>query len=225
MDGSAVLTTEMSRTTRIWAARATASSAQDFAGDGWFAGGVVRSGSGWAVWDIGTPRVVMGRSGGLLIDGWSASAPAAVPVRTAATTSVMARTDSVAGPWSSSRPAWVECTVRWTRLVESAASWSWAAAQPAPSRDSEAVSTASGRPPSVVSAWAWAKTSGTTDSSSRTFRAARAVEVSAWTWAAAGPGRWGAGASREPGRGGPGWAAARGRAASRRTGRGRRGSW
>ena len=42
----------------------------------------------------------------------------------------MARTDSAAGRWSSTSPAWVESTVRWTSLVESAASWSWAAAQP-----------------------------------------------------------------------------------------------
>ena len=73
----------------------------------------------------------------------------------------------------------------------------WASPQPAPLSDSDAVSTASGRPCSVVSAWAWAKTSGTTDTSSRMFRAARAFEVSASTWSAAGAGRPGAGASRE----------------------------
>ena len=45
------------------------------------------------------------------------------------------------------------------------------AAQPlVPVADPEAVSTASGRSPSVVSAWAWRKTSGMTEISSRWLR-------------------------------------------------------
>ena len=44
--------------------------------------------------------------------------------------------------------------------MDSAASWSWAAAQPSLPRFSEAVSTASGRPPRVVRACACSKTLG-----------------------------------------------------------------
>ena len=94
-----------------------------------------------------------------------------MPVRTEEMTSVMARTEAAAGRTSSSRPGWVESTVRWTELDDSAASWSWAPTQPSvPVLVAEAVSTASGRSPSVVSAWAWAKTSGMTETSSRWFR-------------------------------------------------------
>ena len=39
-----------------------------------------------------------------------------VPVRTEEMTSVMARTEAAAGRTSSSRPSWVESTVRWTEL-------------------------------------------------------------------------------------------------------------
>lgn len=38
--------------------------------------------------------------------------PSGVPVRTEETTSVIARADAAAGPMSSSRPEWVEFTVR-----------------------------------------------------------------------------------------------------------------
>jgi hypothetical protein len=78
-----------------------------------------------------------------------------LPLRTDETTSVMTPTDSVAGPASSSSPMWVDSTVRWTRLVNSPASSSWASTQPfIPVLLSEAVSTAIGRSPSVLSAWA-----------------------------------------------------------------------
>lgn len=94
-----------------------------------------------------------------------------MPVRTEEMTSVIARTAAAVGRTSSSSPWWVESTVRWTELEDSAASWSWAPSQPSvPVLEAEAVSTASGRSPSVASAWAWVKTFGMIDHSSRWFR-------------------------------------------------------
>ena len=107
MVGRAVLTTEMSRTTRIWAARAIPSRAQDFLGPcsssvwiaWWWAG----------AWDIGAPQVgwwrVSGRTG---VQGVAR----ADPVLTAWTTAVMARTDSAAPCGSSTSPAWVDSATR-----------------------------------------------------------------------------------------------------------------
>ncbi len=108
MLGRAVLTTEMSRTTRIWAARATASRAHDFR---WPSSSVCGAG-------------VCGRCGTSELLGWCVvrgrvdraggahGVARGEPVRTAETTSVMARTDSVAPGSSSTRPAWVASTVR-----------------------------------------------------------------------------------------------------------------
>ena len=92
MEGRAVLTTEMSSTTRIWAARATASSAQDFlepaarraaasAGRAWWAGWCVTS----ELLGLGVGLVASGGAGGGCVLICCSSG---VPVRTAETTSV-----------------------------------------------------------------------------------------------------------------------------------------
>ena len=71
-----------------------------------------------------------------------------------------------------------------------AASWSWARTQPlVPVATADAVTTASGRSPSVVSAWAWWKTSGMTEISSRWLRKYSGLEVIAVTFAASAAGR------------------------------------
>ena len=91
-----------------------------------------RAASGWAG-GVGHRS----SSGGWLVVGcaWTGRGGHCVargePVRTAETTSVMARTDSAAGVrvLDAARRGWTS-TSRWTWSVESAASWSWAAAQP-----------------------------------------------------------------------------------------------
>jgi hypothetical protein len=74
--------------------------------------------------------------------------------------------------------------------VDSAASRFWAADQPWVCWLSEAVRTASGRLPNVVSAWACRKRVGRTCHSSLALRAPFALAVSAVTWSAAAVGRW-----------------------------------
>src|SRR3954471_3498682 len=114
MLGSAVLTTEMSRTTRIWAARATTSSAQDARGPSWSALlPWCEAGSCWAVvWDIGTPQCGRG-VGGVCAGGWAdQDAVTGTCEVTATTTARMAATVALAPCGSSSSPGWVEVTSR-----------------------------------------------------------------------------------------------------------------
>ena len=151
MVGRAVLTTEMSRTTRIWAARATASRAQDFLGACSSVAAVSVRGVG--LWRRGgtsellrdSVRWVVGRVVSAVA---SRCGPRRRPRRWRAPTRRR-------GARRRSDPAWVESTSRCRWLSDRAASWSWAASQPSVPSESEVVSTASGRPCSEVSAWAW----------------------------------------------------------------------
>src|SRR6187551_952872 len=113
MVGRAVLTTEMSRTTRIWAARAIPSRAQDFLGSCpssvWIA-------SWWAgAWDIGAPQVVS-MVGVRRTDVQGADR--ADLVMTASTTAVMARTDAAAPSGSSTTPACDDAATVWRLSVD-----------------------------------------------------------------------------------------------------------
>ena len=222
MVGRAVLTTEMSRTTRIWAARATASRAQDFlgacsSGCGVRCGcrvvrrggtsellGSGRAGSvGWL--RVGCGHARQGRAGA---DRGDDLGDGARPTRPRARSSV-----------DQTRVGGVDVRCRWLSTAPRACPGR------RPSRlrasDSEVVRTASGRSCSVVRAWAW-REDRRDHRRSRPARSGRRVRwrSSPGRWPTASAGQVCAGAeqpSRD--RAGPAWAAGPGRDASRRTDR------